>query len=33
VLVGNPAGARKPHVETFLGWLAGQFEQAPRLEN
>ena len=33
VLVVNPAGARKPHVETFLGWLAGQFEQAPRLEN
>ncbi len=32
VLAVNPAGARKPHVEAFLAWLAEQFEQAPRLE-
>lgn len=31
VLAVNPAGARKPHVETFLGWLMQQFESAPRL--
>lgn len=31
VLAVNPAGARKPHVDTFLAWLAEQFEQAPRL--
>ena len=32
VLVVDPDSARKPHVETFLAWLAEQFEQAPRLE-
>ena len=31
VLAINPDSARKPHVETFLGWLTQQFERAPRL--
>jgi DNA-binding transcriptional LysR family regulator len=31
VLLVNPAGARRPHVEAFLGWLAEQFQQAPQL--
>jgi LysR family transcriptional regulator, glycine cleavage system transcriptional activator len=33
VLVVNPAGARRPHVEAFLAWLTGQFQQAPQLAN
>ena len=31
VLVVNPATRRQPHVEAFVGWLAEQFRQAPRL--
>lgn len=31
VLAVNPEAARKPHVETFLGWLTQQFKRAPRL--
>jgi LysR family transcriptional regulator, glycine cleavage system transcriptional activator len=31
VLVVNPSGARRPHVEAFLGWLGEQFQQAPQL--
>jgi DNA-binding transcriptional LysR family regulator len=30
-LVVNPAGARRPHVEAFLGWLTEQFQHAPQL--
>ena len=31
VLVVNPAGARRPHVEAFIGWLTEQFQLAPQL--
>ncbi|MEO7852142.1 MAG: LysR substrate-binding domain-containing protein [Rubrivivax sp.] len=31
VLVVNPAGQRKPHVEAFIAWLSEQFRQAPVL--
>jgi len=31
VLVVNPASARRPHVEAFVGWLAAQFQQVPQL--
>lgn len=31
VLLVNPAGARRPHVEAFVGWLTDQFEHAPQL--
>jgi LysR family glycine cleavage system transcriptional activator len=31
VLIVNPAGARRPHVEAFIAWLNEQFEQAPQL--
>lgn len=31
VLVVNPAGARRPHVEAFISWLTEQFKQAPQL--
>jgi LysR family glycine cleavage system transcriptional activator len=31
MLVVNPASARRPHVEAFVGWLAAQFQQVPQL--
>lgn len=31
VLVLHPEVARRPHVAEFVGWLTGQFAQAPRL--
>ena len=31
VLLVNPSGARRPHVEAFVGWLTEQFQQAPQL--
>ena len=31
VLLVNPAGAQRPHVEAFIGWLTDQFQHAPRL--
>jgi LysR family transcriptional regulator, glycine cleavage system transcriptional activator len=31
VLLVNPAGARRPHVEAFVGWLTDQFQHAPQL--
>jgi DNA-binding transcriptional LysR family regulator len=31
VLVVHPGGARQPHVQAFLDWLGGQFQQAPQL--
>ncbi len=33
VLVVNPAGVHRPHVEAFLGWLAEEFQHAPQLED
>ena len=31
VLVVKPGGARRSHVEAFVGWLTEQFQQAPQL--
>ena len=31
VLLVNPAGAQRPHVEAFIGWLTDQFQHAPQL--
>jgi DNA-binding transcriptional LysR family regulator len=31
VLLVNPAGGRRPHVEAFVAWLTDQFQHAPQL--